>query len=87
MFDGLSASLGVTSVGTRTGDDANSFELPDYVGTDIGLRYRPLKHAEVGFFVENLFNGAMLILAVGLAGYTHRKRERRNAAAAAARAR
>ena len=37
------------------------------------------------FFVENLFNGAMLILAVGLAGYTHRRRERRNAAAAAER--
>lgn len=34
------------------------------------------------FFVENLFNGAMLILAVGLAGYTHRRREQRNAAAA-----
>jgi ribose transport system permease protein len=34
------------------------------------------------FFVENLFNGAMLVLAVGLAGYTHRRRERRNAAAA-----
>jgi ribose transport system permease protein len=37
------------------------------------------------FFVENLFNGAMLVLAVGLAGYTHRRRERRNAAAAAER--
>jgi ribose transport system permease protein len=35
------------------------------------------------FFVENLFNGAMLVLAVGLAGYTHRRRERRNAAAKA----
>ena len=34
------------------------------------------------FFVENLFNGAMLILAVGLAGYTHRRREQLNAAAA-----
>jgi ribose transport system permease protein len=34
------------------------------------------------FFVENLFNGAMLVLAVGLAGFTHRRRERRNAAAA-----
>ena len=34
------------------------------------------------FFVENLFNGAMLVLAVGLAGYTHRRRERRTAAAA-----
>jgi len=34
------------------------------------------------FFVENLFNGAMLILAVGLAGYTYRRREQRNAAAA-----
>jgi ribose transport system permease protein len=34
------------------------------------------------FFVENLFNGAMLVLAVGLAGYTYRRRERRNAAAA-----
>ena len=33
------------------------------------------------FFVENLFNGAMLVLAVGLAGYTHRRRERRLAAA------
>ena len=33
------------------------------------------------FFVENLFNGAMLILAVGLAVYTQRRRERRNAAA------
>ena len=31
------------------------------------------------FFVENLFNGAMLVLAVGLAGYTQRRRERRNA--------
>ena len=37
------------------------------------------------FFVENLFNGAMLVLAVGLAGFTHRRRERRNAAAAAKR--
>ena len=37
------------------------------------------------FFVENLFNGAMLILAVGLAGYTQRRRERRIAAAAAER--
>lgn len=33
------------------------------------------------FFVENLFNGAMLVLAVGLAGATQRSRERRNAAA------
>ena len=32
------------------------------------------------FFVENLFNGAMLVLAVGLAGYTYRRREQRNAA-------
>jgi len=31
------------------------------------------------FFVENLFNGAMLILAVGLAVATHRRRERRGA--------
>jgi ribose transport system permease protein len=31
------------------------------------------------FFVENLFNGAMLILAVGLAVATHRRRERRSA--------
>ncbi len=37
------------------------------------------------FFVENLFNGAMLILAVGLAGLTQRNRDRRNAAAAARR--
>jgi ribose transport system permease protein len=29
------------------------------------------------FFVENLFNGAMLVMAVGLAGYTTRRRERR----------
>ena len=34
------------------------------------------------FFVENLFNGAMLVLAVGLAGFTQRKRERKNAVAA-----
>jgi ribose transport system permease protein len=34
------------------------------------------------FFVENLFNGAMLVLAVGLAGYTYRRREQRNAASA-----
>lgn len=33
------------------------------------------------FFVENLFNGAMLVLAVGLAGVTHRRRERLSAAA------
>ena len=33
------------------------------------------------FFVEHLFDGAMLILAVGLAGYTQRRRERRSAAA------
>lgn len=32
------------------------------------------------FFVENLFNGAMLVLAVGLAGYTERRRLRRSAA-------
>jgi iron complex outermembrane recepter protein len=56
MFDGLSATLGMTHVGTRKGDDENSFELPDYVGTDIGLHYRPLKHVEVGFFVEDLFD-------------------------------
>jgi ribose transport system permease protein len=37
------------------------------------------------FFVENLFNGAMLVLAVGLAGFTQRRRERRIAAAAAER--
>jgi ribose transport system permease protein len=37
------------------------------------------------FFVENLFNGAMLIVAVGLAGYTYRRREQRNALAAAQR--
>jgi ribose transport system permease protein len=29
------------------------------------------------FFVENLFNGGMLVLAVGLASYTQRRRERR----------
>jgi ribose transport system permease protein len=29
------------------------------------------------FFVENLFNGAMLVLAVGLAVVTHRRREQR----------
>jgi ribose transport system permease protein len=39
------------------------------------------------FFVENLFNGAMLILAVGLAVATHRRRERRNMEAEAAAAR
>jgi ribose transport system permease protein len=33
------------------------------------------------FFVENLFNGAMLVLSVGLAGATHRRRQQRNAAA------
>lgn len=33
------------------------------------------------FFVENLFNGGMLVLAVGLASYTHRRRERRTAGA------
>ena len=33
------------------------------------------------FFVENLFNGAMLVLAVGLAGVTHRRRERLSAVA------
>ncbi len=32
------------------------------------------------FFVENLFNGGMLILAVGLAVYTQRRREQRRAA-------
>jgi ribose transport system permease protein len=32
------------------------------------------------FFVENLFNGAMLVLAVGLAVATHRRREERAAA-------
>jgi ribose transport system permease protein len=32
------------------------------------------------FFVENLFNGAMLVLAVGLAVVTHRRREQRAAA-------
>jgi ribose transport system permease protein len=36
------------------------------------------------FFVENLFNGAMLILAVGLAVATHRRRERRGTTADAA---
>jgi ribose transport system permease protein len=35
------------------------------------------------FFVENLFNGAMLVLAVGLAGYAQRRRERRIAAGVA----
>jgi len=35
------------------------------------------------FFVENLFNGAMLVLAVGLAVVTHRRRESRAEAAAA----
>ena len=39
MFDGLSATLGVTSVGTRKGDDANSFELPDYVVVTNLLRH------------------------------------------------
>jgi ribose transport system permease protein len=39
------------------------------------------------FFVENLFNGAMLVLAVGLAVATHRRRERRNAEAEARAAR
>ena len=34
------------------------------------------------FFVENLFNGGMLVLAVGLASYTQRRRERRTADAA-----
>ena len=33
------------------------------------------------FFVENLFNRAMLVLAVGLAGVTHRRRERLSAVA------
>ena len=37
------------------------------------------------FFVENLFNGAMLILAVGLAVATHRRRERRGAGGEGAR--
>ena len=32
------------------------------------------------FFVEHLFDGIMLILAVGVAGYTQRRRERRSAA-------
>ena len=36
------------------------------------------------FFVENLFNGAMLIPAVGLAVATHRRRERRGATGAPA---
>ena len=33
------------------------------------------------FFVENLFNGGMLVLAVGLASYAQRRRERRTAGA------
>ena len=37
------------------------------------------------FFVETLFNGAMLILAVGLAVATHRRRERRGAGGEGAR--
>jgi iron complex outermembrane recepter protein len=67
MFDGLSATLGVTYVGTRQGDDENSFELPDYVGMDIGLHYRPLKHVEVGFFVENLFDEEYVLSAFDIA--------------------
>jgi ribose transport system permease protein len=31
------------------------------------------------FYVEPMFNGAMLVLAVGLAGYAERWRERRRA--------
>jgi ribose transport system permease protein len=34
------------------------------------------------FFVENLFNGLMLVLAVGLAGFTDRRRQRRSVTAA-----
>ena len=36
------------------------------------------------FFVENLFNGAMLVLAVGLAGLSQRNRDRRRRDAVAA---
>lgn len=56
MFNGLGASLGVTYIGTRQGDDENSLELPDYVRTDIGLHYGPSQHIKVDFFVENVFD-------------------------------
>jgi len=36
------------------------------------------------FFVENLFNGGMLVLAVGLAGLSQRNRDRRRRDAVAA---
>jgi iron complex outermembrane receptor protein len=61
VFDGLGASLGVTYVGTRQGDDENSFELPAYVRTDIGLHYGPSQHVKVDFFVENVFDEAYVL--------------------------
>lgn len=52
----LSASLGLSYVGQRQGNDLNSFRLPAYTLTDLSLRWRASENATVTLNVKNLFD-------------------------------
>lgn len=52
---GLGFGLGLFYVGTRSGDSANSFELPDYLRTDAAIYYRR-DGFKAGINIRNLFD-------------------------------
>ncbi|MEA5606436.1 TonB-dependent siderophore receptor, partial [Nostoc sp. UHCC 0252] len=52
---GLGFGLGLFYVGTRAGDSANSFELPDYLRTDAAIYYRR-DGFKAGINIRNLFD-------------------------------
>ncbi|WP_414544223.1 TonB-dependent receptor domain-containing protein [Nostoc sp. CCY0012] len=52
---GLGFGLGLFYVGTRSGDSANSFEIPDYLRTDAAIYYRR-DGFKAGINIRNLFD-------------------------------
>lgn len=52
---GLGFGLGLFYVGTRLGDSANSFEIPDYLRTDAAIYYRR-DGFKAGINIRNLFD-------------------------------
>ncbi|BDI14215.1 hypothetical protein ANSO36C_00170 [Nostoc cf. commune SO-36] len=52
---GLGFGLGLFYLGTRSGDSANSFEIPDYLRTDAAIYYRR-NGFKAGINIRNLFD-------------------------------
>jgi iron complex outermembrane receptor protein len=54
-LQGLGLGLGLFYVGARTGDSANTFEVPDYLTTDAAIFYKR-NGFRAAVNIKNLFN-------------------------------